>query len=665
MKYLAWIGMLILFLVVALYVVAFTPVGNNLLKPIIEAKIQEQTKTNSRLETFSLTMSGFEIALELDKDNMITAKGIYSIFAKSFDLKYEVSLKNLKSLEPILNMPLNGEFNTDGTVKGDLVFMNIDGKSDVGESETSYHVELSDLNPTSIIANMKNAKLSSLLYLGAKNPYAAADINLDINLKNITPHKLDGDIKLVTKNGVLNPEFMKKDFNVTIPKTSFDMNLDAQLKGDDLEYNCDLVSNLFNINSSGNVVPDPLKVNLKYALDIKDLEVLKPLSGADIRGALKLNGTLNGDKDELLIRANSNIAASQTTLEAVLRGFAPASLRAKVVNLDIAKLLYMVKQPHYADALLSLDADISDARLNSLKGEVKSNITNGVFDSAYLTKAYEFSSPMPKSTFNAQTTTVLKDGIADTKVDFNSNLANLDIKSAKFNIKDGSLKSDYIVTISDLNTLYFVTKQHLRGGFSANGELSKAKDLDFSLFSNFSGGVLEAKLHNDDFGATLSDIKTTKLLYMLMHPELFDGTLNAKVDYNLAQSKGVIDGELINLMFAKNQTFDLIKQFTKVDMYRENFNGKVSAKIEKENILASLDLRSKETALKTKDAKLNTKTNQMNSDLSIVIKNDTINANLNGDMDSPKVSIDLEKFLKSETGKKVIEKVDKLFKKLF
>lgn len=665
MKYLAWIGASILFLVVALYVLAFTPLGNSLLKPMVEAKIQEQTKTKSKLEVFSLSMSDFEVVLELDKENLIKAKGTYSIFAKSFDIAYEIDLKNLKSLEPLLEMPLNGALNTDGTVRGDMAFMKIDGKSDVAQSDTSYHVELSDLNPTSIIANIKNASLASLLYLGAKNPYATANINLDINLKNITPHKLDGDVKLVTKNGVINPEFMKSDFNVTIPKTSFDMSLDAKLKGDDLEYSYDLASNLFKINSSGNLTPEPLKADLKYALDVKDLEVLKPITGADVRGALKLNGTLSGDKDKLLFRANSDVASSQTTIEAVLKDFAPTSLRAKIVNLDVAKLLYMVKQPHYADALLSLDADISDARVDSLKGEVKSAITNGVFDSAYLSKAYEFSSPMPKSTFNANTTTILKDGIADTKVKFNSSLVNLDMKSAKFNIKDGSLKSDYIVAINELGNLYFVTKQHLRGAFVGNGELSKAKDLDFTLFSNFSGGKLEAKLHNDDFNAKLSDIKTTKLLYMLMHPELADATLNAKIDYNLAQSKGVFNGDIINAVFAQNQTFDLIKQFTKIDMYRENFNGKVDAKINKENILASLDLRSKETSLKTVDAKLNTKTNQMNSDLTIVVKNDTINANLNGDMNSPKVNIDLEKFLKSETGKKAMEKIDKLFKKLF
>lgn len=144
---------------------------------------------------------------------------------------------------------------------------------------------------------------------------------------------------------------------------------------------------------------------------------------------------------------------------------------------------------------------------------------------------------------------------------------------------------------------------------------------------------------------------------MLYRPELFDASLDAKLEYNLTQSKGRLDGKLANGVFAKNQTFDNIKQFTKIDMYRENFNGDVGAKIAKEKMVVSLDLRSKEAAIKTTDAKLDTKTNQLDADVKIVSKNDSIDAKLSGDIDAPKVSVDLEKFLKSETGKKAVEKL--------
>lgn len=669
MKYLAWIIGILAALAATLYVVAFTPLGNAIVKPIIEGKIKEQTKLESKLETFSLGMSDFEIVLALNEKNIIKANGNYSLFSKSFDALYNVSLENLESLKPLTSAPLKGAFHTDGKAKGDLAFMEIDGKSDVGGSDTSYHVELSDLNPTSIIAKMKNASLASLLYLGAQNPYATADIDLDLNFRNINPHVMDGDIVLKTKNGTINPKFMKSDFNVTIPETSFSMNLDAKLKGDDAVYNYEFVSNLFRISSAGEVSPEPFKADLKYSLDIKELEVLKPITGADVRGAFRLSGEAKGDKDNLLFSGNSDIASSDTTFEAILKDFTPASVKAKVANLDIAKVLYMAKQPHYTDGLLSMEADISDARSESLSGKITTAITKGQLDSAYLTKAYEFKSPMPSTSFSSNTTTLLNGDVADTAIKFNSGLANLEVKSAKYSIKEASLKSDYKAFIPDLNKLFFVTNHHMRGTFVANGEISKAKDLDFTMYSNIADGKIEAKLHNDDFHADLSAVKSMKLLNMLIYPELVDATLNAKIDYNLALSKGVLKTQVINALFTKNQTFDLIKQYLKFDMYRENFNGDINANIEKENILATLDLRSKEASIVTKSTKLNTLTNQLDTDITLTAKKNIISGRLSGDVDSPKVTINLEELMKSEAGKKIEEKVDKelnkLFKKLF
>ncbi|MDQ1337610.1 MAG: hypothetical protein QG617_577 [Campylobacterota bacterium] len=669
MKYLTWLGTILAMLAATLYVVAFTPLGNSLLKPIIESKLKEQTKLDSKLETFSLDMSDFEIVLEINRENILKAKGDYSLFSKTFDLSYEVSFKNLESLKPFTSTLLKGVFHTDGSVKGNLAFMEIEGKSDVGESDTSYHVELTDLNPTSVVAQMKNASLASLLYLGAQNPYATADIDLDINFKNITSQLMDGEIVLKTKNGTINPKFMKSDFNVTIPETSFSMNLDAKLKGDDAVYDYDFASSLFKISSAGNISPEPFKADLKYSLDIKELEALKPITGADVRGAFKLSGAIKGDKDNLLVGGKSDLASSDTTFEALLKDFALSSIKAKIVNLDIAKLLHMAKQPHYTDGLFSMDADISDARSDSLSGKITTAIAKGQLDSVYMTKIYEFKSPMPSTSFSSVTTTVLKGDVADTAIKFNSGLANLDVKSAKYNIKEASLKSDYKVAITDLNKLFFITDHPMRGAIVANGEISKAKDLDFTMHSNIADGKIEAKLHNDDFHADLSSIKSIKLLNMLIYPELVDATLNAKIDYNLALSKGILKAEVANALFAKNQTFDLIKQYLKFDMYRENFNGDINANIEKENVLASVDLRSKEASIVTKSTKLNTLTNQLDTDITLNAKKNVISGTLKGDVDSPNVTIDLEKLMKSEAGKKIEEKVgkeiDKLFKKLF
>ena len=665
MKYLAWFGGFLLSIIAVIYVVAFTSFGNGLLKPTIESEIQEQTKLESKLTTFSLNISEFEILLELSKSNSISIKGEYSLFSQDFDIAYSVEMKAVEELSSLTNAPLKGRVFTNGTLKGNTAFINIDGVSDIAKSSTSYHIELTELNPTSIIAQVKKADLKALLELGGQKPYASADIDLDVNFKNITPHALDGDILLQTHKGEIDTKLMKSDFNVTIPSTAFNMNLDATLKGDDVNYKYKLNSNLAKITSSGTVTPQPLSLDVKYGVNIEELAVLKPITNADVRGAFKLNGTAKGTKESLRVNGISDVASSDSVFDIFLKDFKPATIKASVKHLKLQKVLDMVKQPHYTDGDLFLDVDISDARMKSLSGTVVSRIENGLLDSKYLTKTYEFKSQMPKTTFNMNTTTKLNGNLADTKVNLNSNLVTLDVNQARFNMTDSSVVTDYLVNVKSLDKLFFATQRHLRGGMSVNGEFKKAKDLDLTIHSKVAGGNIDAKLHNDDFHADLKSIQTLDALHILMYPEVFKSSLVGTLDYNLVKEKGVMKADLVDGEFTKNQMLTLIKQYAHTDLYKERFKGNVKADINKENIVASLDLKSNKSSIKTKNTKLNSKTKKINSKIDINANGNPVVIILSGNATSPKVRIDAEKLIKKEAEKAVKKELNKFLKGLF
>ena len=681
MKYLAWFGGVLVALFGVAYIVAFTSFGNSLVGPIIEQKIQEGTKLESRLTTFSLTMNEFEIFLELNKNNTILLKGNYSLFAQSFNIAYRVNLEELKTLKPLTKTQLQSSFATEGSVVGDMAFIKVDGTSDVAKSATSYHIELTDLNPTSIIAKVQNADLKSLLYLGGQKEYASAIINLDVNFKNITPKELDGNVLLSTKDGKLNTAVMQKDFNITIPATAFEMNLKAILAGDSANYTYALNSNLAKLTSSGNITPEPLALDVKYGVDIKELGVLKPITNADIRGVLRLSGDVKGNKKELVVTGVSDIASSDTSFRAVLKEFAPASVSANIKNMKLQDVLYMVKQPHYTDGLFSLNAEISDARADSLKGVVKSSIQKGLLNSKFLTKEFEFKSLMPATRYALETKTNIENNVALTELSLASNLANFDIKEARFNLDSAFLQSDYVVKAHDLNSLRFVTDRALKGAITVNGELKKENDLDFSAYSDIAGGKLVAKLHNDDFKANINSMQTLELLDMLLYPKIFKSSITGALTYNLAAQKGDFKGKLKDGKFTQNQVLDLAKRYAKTDLYQETFLGDVSAVINKENILASLALNSNRSHIKTKDTKLNSKTKQINSKIDINANGNPLEVTLTGSANAPKVGINAEelikkeakkavekevkKFIEKEGGKELEEKAKKLFKGLF
>jgi hypothetical protein len=493
MKFLSWIVAIIVILVSIVYVFVFTSFGNGFIKPIIESKIKENTKLDSKLTTFSLNMSEFEIFLELNRGNTISLKGNYSIFSQSLNAAYDVELKKLESLKPLTKTLLKGAFN--------------------------------------------------------------------------------------------------------------------------------------------------------------------------------LNGDAKGDAKELIITGSGDLASSDIKFKTYLKDFVPSKVKATIKELKLKEALVLLNQPYYTDGILSLNADISDLSSSNLKGKVVTTIKNGVLNSKYLTKTYEFKSSMPRTTFNSTTTTLLSGDVIDTKVDFNSNIANLDIKRARFNLNGGSLNSDYRVNILNLDRLYFITQQHMKGAIKANGVISKAKDLDLTFHTKIANGNIDAKVHNNDVHAELKSVGTLGILHMLIYPEIFESTLNGNLEYNLASSKGVFSAHVVDGNFAKNKIFTLIKQYSKFDMYRENFNGDINADINKDKILATLDLRSKRAFIKTKDAKIDTKKQTIDSDITLKANKNIITANLKGNINSPKVKVDLEKLIKSQAGEKVKEKakekLNNLLKKFF
>ena len=659
---------IIIVAVVGVYVVAFTPVGNSILKPIIETKAKEASNIDIELEKFSLSFGSLDILVHITPSNSLHVKGDFNLFSQSFDINYKVNFLALKELNDIAKQKLNGEFKTNGRVKGDMEFLTIKGKSNVAKSNTSYQVELTKLNPTSIIAHIKDLKLSYLLYMVGQKQYASSNVNLDINFKNITPHNLDGDIKLLTKNGKFNTKVLREDFKINIPKTSFNMNLDALLKGDDINYNYIFNSNLAKLTSNGKVIPNPLKLDISYKANIKELALLKPITGADLRGKVNFDGKVRGDKEKLQAILHSNIASSNTKINVELKEFKPSFILADIKHLKLQKLLYMVKQPHYTDGDFNLKAKLTSLEKDNLKGNILTSV-NGKLDTKYLTKAYKFKHQMPKTLYNLKAYTTLDKTYVDTKLNLKSTLMNLDVKKARFDLKDSSLKSDYIVDIASLEKLYFVTDRHLRGGIKANGNIKKDKDLLFLANSKIANGDLHVKLLNDDLSLNLKDMRTKKVLWILKYPEFFDGGVNADVIYNLANSKGDVKAKFVKGIFVKNEAFDLLKQYGHINLYKERYDGDAKANINKEKIFATFNLKSKKSSITSDKTKLNTKKSTIDSAITITAKKTPVTVTLKGKISSPKVGIDLKKFMQSEAGKKLEKKatkeLDKLFKKFF
>ncbi|MEA3372214.1 MAG: hypothetical protein U9Q62_00860 [Campylobacterota bacterium] len=576
------------------------------------------------------------------------------------DLTYEINIKELALFKPITNAPLRGPFATKGTVKGDAHSMQIKGDSNVAASQTTYDVALASYKPQKVIAHIKNASLSKLLYLTGEPDYARGKINADITLNDLDPEHLSGSAKINLNQGDINTDVMKKHYGISLPETSFTYELESRLNGKQIDYTTYFNSNLAEIDSKGKVTPQNLGLDLDYRIAIEKLELLKPLTDAPLRGALSLKGTLKGDKKLLTLKGDSDLAKSDTSFKVELAEFQPKSIQAKIKHLQLKSLFYLVTQPNYANALINLDIDIPNAQKGRLDGKVTTQISRGVLNNKVIEKTYEFKK-MPRVTFRGKTTTTLKGSLIDTKAEITSSLADFTLKNSRTDLDKSVTTAEYQAKVHNLDNLYFATERHLKGSMLITGDMKQAKDFDLHVHADTLGGTIDAALHNDDLKADIKGIQTLDTLHMLIYPEIFKSNLDGVLKYNLKTQKGTFDATLSKGKFTKNSMLDLVKQYGRVDLYKEQFKGNLKSIINKELIVTDMDLRSNRSSIITKKAKLNSKTKTVNAKIDINANKNPLGITLRGNVEKPKVEIDASRIIEKEGAKQL----NKLFKKWF
>ena len=657
-------GTFIILLAVALYTLLFTSPGNAVAAPLIESKIKEKTALPVTLANFELTMSSFNITLQLSKSNRIEASGNYSLFSRELNAVYRIRLNALEELKPLTQRTLHGKLGAEGSVVGSSAQLRIDGSSDIAQSQTTYEIELLDLAPTKVIATIKQLQLNALLQMSGEPAYVKGVVDADIQLDDLDPQHLAGFSTIAIKNGIVNRALMQKDFNITLPKTTFKTDLQAKLAAKDVDYTLDFSSNLAAITSTGTIIPETVTSDIVYDLAIKELALFKPLTNAPLRGPLNLSGTLKGDKASMLLKGKSDIARSDTSVEVILKELQPHSLTLEGKGLRLGSLLYMVEQPRYADGKLDLNVNISDARPGNLDGTITSKITQGKVNAKVIGKAFDLKN-VPKITFNATSTSVLKKRTVTSQLQLKSSLATLSLNDAKIDLENKVTTSDYSVKIPDLDRLYFLTERHLKGGLSFTGDLKKDEHLLVNAHSKLLDGSIDARLLDQKFHADFTSIETLKALRMLTYPEIFSSSLEGKFDYNIATKKGTLDAQLHKGRFTQNEMIDLVRQFGNYNLYNERFESTLVSRIHKENTDSDLDMVAGNATIRGKNIALNTRTKRINAKLDVVANRNPIGVRLRGNVNAPQVDIDATKLIEKEAGKLIEKEVGKFLEGLF
>ena len=395
-----------------------------------------------------------------------------------------------------------------------------------------------------------------------------------------------------------------------------------------------------------------------YNVDIKELANLQKLIGTRLNGPFKTHGTIKGDQKLLKIEGVSDVAGSATDYRLALRDFAPENLTAKVAHLHIDELLHLLNQPLYAKGLVDVDADIPSLDMDNLKGTVVTKITKGLVHPAPVKRDFNLSLPAP-FTFHGDIDTRLAGTKAISRVDFTTAVARLKSKALTYDIKEAALSTDYNLHVPDLDRLYFVTNQHMKGKITVTGDVKAGKKgFSATAHSDTLGGAFDAKVVNNKVNVDIRNIQTVALTDMLLYPHIFDSTANMKLDYDTLSKKGELHAVLLDGQILPNKLSFMLQQMANFDITREVYERTTLDTTINDKILKSdLYMKSRLTEIKSKDGIIDLNRQAIDTTIDIKIRKMFIPVKLTGKLTDPTIKIEAKDLLKAKAKEELEKKL--------
>lgn len=364
-------------------------------------------------------------------------------------------------------------------------------------------------------------------------------------------------------------------------------------------------------------------VDLKYDINVKDLSKLQNITKQKLNGSFSTKGSVVGNQEETVIQGDSLIASSKTAYKVKLADFKPVNIFLNMKEAKLQELLHMANQPIYAKGLLDVNVNVNNAEISTLDGVINTEIKNGVLNAKAINK--ELKEDKLPIIFESKTITNLIPNNANTKLDFDSSLAKLNVKDANVNLETMVINSDYSLLVKDLAKLEALINQKLNGSFSTKGNIIvDNKDIsvkgDSDIFNSKTTYDIKLEDSKPKYANVLvSGAKIESLLNLVNQPKYANGILDivAKIDdANMENldgtittkiSNGLVNNSVVNKAFEKN----LKEKLT--------FNADVTTNLKDTKAISLVDFNSSAATLDMKKAVFDVKEASFDSDYSLNI----------------------------------------------
>jgi hypothetical protein len=291
-----------------------------------------------------------------------------------------------------------------------------------------------------------------------------------------------------------------------------------------------------------------------------------------------------------------------------------------------------------------------------LKGTLKSKQTKRLYN-------VDIGSDLP---FNAKGGGRIRGGVLSADMKFESSKVKLDIKNARYSVKDGKSNGGYILDIPDLGILRPMTGQRYFGNLRVNGTFDFKKRLILSGHTGKWGGRQDFTLDGDLLKLKIKKSDLPGMFKTFGHAPIIEASADASMRYNTLSRKGKLRIETGKGRFVQNNFIVILGTILHRDPHQLIFERAVlDADILKDVIVFDFHTESDKLTVHVSKGRINHKRKTVDAIVAVKDGKKIYRIRLQGPVDHPKITPILSDIVVEEAGKLIKKKgLDKKLEKV-
>ncbi len=513
------IGSILLVVMVALaagLTYLYSHSGNQRLRTYLEQRIAQETGIPVVLSPFRFNRGHLYFIARVEGNASLGFDGRIDPVRQRIDGRYR-----LIAHEAVYQQYRLRQADIEGTLRGTLAHMRIDGKGTLLDGPAAFRLNIVDQKPRDAIVQVRRLPLDELLELGGVPPLAQGELNADVLLPSIQDLESEGKAIIRLDQAHFDPKVIAREYHYSLPgsKTALKGEFRAEVSRGKATFHGQILSDLVTLyleHGQANIEDRTLACDLRL-----DTRELAPLTQNQLHGPMKLSGMFK------YTTLGPQLRATTKSLGGDIRIDYTRNVDVRLRKVALKKVLHLVGQPAYASG--AIDGTLTMESPSAMQGDYVLNLPKGELNGALLNKTY--ATALPKRTlFAFRSRGTFDKGVLQAQASVISSLVKAQMEKVRYRIEPGTLTAAYRLHIPDPLKLSGQQGNGKAVPVDVTGTIESGKTLKVTGRAKGLGKKLAFVYGNDRLKIDADDLRLERLLASAGMPAYASGPIDAKID---------------------------------------------------------------------------------------------------------------------------------------